>query len=50
MLRRTAGDERGIPLLYGERLVLGDAKPDHLTLSIESVEVNVGDDPQRAGR
>jgi hypothetical protein len=32
-----------------QRLILRDAKPDHLTLRVEGIEVDVRDDAQRAG-
>lgn len=43
---------RGVnsPLLYRKRLVLWCAEPDHLALGVESIEINVGNDPQWTGR
>lgn len=37
-------------MLHRKRLVLWCAEPDHLALGVESIEVDVGDDAQRARR
>jgi hypothetical protein len=37
------------PLLHGKRLVFWHAEADHLSLSIEAIQVNVGDHPEWTG-
>lgn len=44
---KTGLGPRNIPLLYSKGLVFSNAKADHLTLGVEGIEINVGDDPQR---
>lgn len=36
-----------VPLLNGQRCLLGQAKPHHLALGVEGIEVNVSDNTQR---
>jgi len=38
-----------IPLLHCKRLIVRYPKTNHLDLGVEAIEVNVGNDPQRAG-
>jgi len=42
------GFVRNIPLLYGERLVLGSSESHHLYLGVKGIEIDVGDDAEWA--
>jgi hypothetical protein len=34
----------GLPLLYGQRLIIRNAQPHHLALCVKSIEIDMGDD------
>lgn len=38
-----------VPLLHSKRLTFGDTQPNHLTLGIKCIEINVSDDTEGIG-